>query len=497
MATLDPLMRGPCTHTRSPAPLLSWWTGGGVVLALLLAGCSSGAPTGGGLAEPAHSVTPVPDYLESCAPVGADISGPCLRITLDAIDGARAKEGLRPMALPFDFPQLTVPEQLFVAIDRERVDRGLAPFTGLTTALDAGAQSGADAARLPARPGPGYAAVTTEWIGDVDNGLDADFQWLYNDGPDSGVPGCAGTQNSGCWADRQVVLNRFGARHLVMGAAFDPTGDTSGGDHGGSSLAATLGASSHAGRYAYTWKQALAATSAGTLPPLRAIPPSESGTGIPDPSHNVAPVPDFTRVCADGGLDNSAACIGAALAAINRAHALEGIRPMVLPAGFARLSVPDQLFVAVNLERVDRGLPAFGGLTAALDANAQLGANDANDPPDPGQAYDLDDAEWAGGSSNGLDAVYGWMYDDGFDSGNLDCLHRDAAGCWGHRKGILDDFGSGANLVMGAALDTRGDTHRGDGGGTSMAVTLAVAADPVHTFTYSWAQVITALATVE
>ena len=34
------------------------------------------------------------------------------------------------MVLPADFARLTVPEQLFVAIDRERVDRGLAPFTG-------------------------------------------------------------------------------------------------------------------------------------------------------------------------------------------------------------------------------------------------------------------------------------------------------------------------------------------------------------------------------
>ncbi len=85
------------------------------------------------------------------------------------------------------------------------------------------------------------------------------------------------------------------------------------------------------------------------------------------------------------------------------------------------------------------------------------------------------------------------MYDDGFDSGNLDCLRRAAAGCWGHRKGILDDFGSGANLVMGAAIDMMGDTHHGDGGGTSMAVTLAVAGAPVHSFTYSWAQVDAAL----
>jgi len=152
------------------------------------------------------------------------------------------------------------------------------------------------------------------------------------------------------------------------------------------------------------------------------------------------------------------------------------------------LSIPQQLLVAVNLERVDRGLASFSGLTDALDANAQRGASTADDPPDPGAAYVLDDAEWAGGSANGLDAVYGWMYDDGFDSGNLDCLRPRASGCWGHRKGILDNFGSGNRLVMGAALDASGDTHRGDKGGTSMALTLAVAENPATSFAYSWAQ---------
>ena len=154
---------------------------------------------------------------------------------------------------------------------------------------------------------------------------------------------------------------------------------------------------------------------------------------------------------------------------------------MVLPSGFARLSVPEQLFVARQPRKGGpRDCPPFGGLTTALDRNAQRGADDANDPPDPGQAYLLSTTpSGPAGPSNGLDAVYGWMYDDGFDSGNLDCLHRGAAGCWGHRKGILDNFGSGANLAMGAAVDTTGDTHRGDGGGTSMAVTLAVASAPV------------------
>jgi hypothetical protein len=465
-----------------------------LVVALTLAACSSGPSSAtGALATPSNSVAPRPDYPNSCAPVGEDSSSTCIRLTLAAIDAARAAEGLPPMVLPADFARLSVPEQLFVVLNRERVDRGLTPFAGLSAALDANAQTGAAAAALPPAPGHDYRSVNAEWIGAVDNGLDADYQWLYDDGPHSGVPNCSNTKSSGCWADRQIVLQRFGPHPLVMGAAYDPNGDTSPGDRGGSSLAATLATAARPGTFVYTWASALAAVRTGTLRPLRSLPASDSNAGVPDPAHNVRPDPDYTRVCAGNGVDDSSACISAVLDAINHAHALEGIRPMVLPAGFAQLSVPEQLFVVVNLERSDRGLPVFNGLTAGLDADAQRGANRAKDPPDPGSAYVLDDAEWAGGSSNGLDAVYGWVYDDGYDSGNLDCLRRGAAGCWGHRKGILDDFGSGPNLVMGAAIDTTGDRHSGDDGGTSMALTLAVASAPAHTLLYTWNQVLAAL----
>ena len=465
-----------------------------VFLGAALAACSSGPKSGTStLTNPSNSIAPTPDYANSCAPVGEDSSNTCIRLSLAAIDAARAGEGLGPLLLPAGFARLTVPEQLLVVLDRERVDRGLAPFAGLSAALDANAQKGAAAAELPPRPGRGYTAVGAEWIGAVDNGLDADYQWLYNDGPNSGVPNCSDTRSAGCWADRQIVLQRFGSHPLVMGAAYDANGDTSQGDRGGSSLAATLAVAPRPGTLVYTWGNALAATRTATLRPLKSLPASESNAGVPDPTRNVQPDPDFTRVCAGNGVDNSDACINAALGAINHAHTLEGVRPMVLPAGFAQLSTPDQLFVAVNLERADRGLPAFSGLTSGLNTNAQKGADDANDPPDPGSGYVLDDAEWAGGSANGLDAVYGWMYDDGYNSGNLDCLRRGAAGCWGHRKGILDDFGSGPNLVMGAAIDTTGDHHGGDNGGTSMAVTLAVAGAPAHSLLYSWSQVLAAL----
>jgi hypothetical protein len=479
-----------------PRVRLRWAMAAAATLATagVASGCAAGAPQPAPTANPTTSLSPTPNYGNVCAPVGADTSSTCLRVTLGAIDAARAKEGLGPMRLPADFARLSVPEQLFVTIDRERVDRGLTPFAGLSTALDRGATKGADAAQLPPRPGDAYSSVVAEWIGAVANGLDADYQWMYDDGPGSGTPGCSGGQTSGCWADRDIVLGSFGHHQLAMGAAFDPTGDTSPGDRGGSSLAATLAATNRAGGpYAYTWTQALAGSAAGTLWPLRAVPASLSAGGVADPPRNVPPTPDYTRTCSDAGLDSSPACIDAALAAINHARALEGVRPMVLPAGFSSLSVTDQLFVAVNLERVDRGLTPFVGLTAPLNHNAQVGADKANDPPAIGPAYQLDDAEWAGGASNGLDAVYGWMYDDGYNSGNLDCQRRGAPGCWGHRKGILDDFGTGTDLVMGAAYDTSSDVHDGDLGGTSMAVTLAVQGQPPSTFTYTWAQALAAM----
>jgi len=470
-----------------------------LALALALAGAGAGAAgcttrSGGvpALSDPARSVSPSPDYQSTCAPVGQDSSTTCLRITLQAIDTARSDEGLPPMALPADFSRLSVPEQLLVAIDRERVDRGLPPFAGLSTVLDQQAQRGATDLTLPPDPGRGYTSVATEWIGAVDNGLDAVYQWMYQDGPNAGLPDCGDGRASGCWADRHILLGPMGSRHLVMGAAFAPNADTAPGDRGGSSLAATL-AVGPATAYAYTWRQAQASTAAGMLQPLRSIPGDESPTGFRDPGQNLDPVPHYFDSCAASGIDVSPPCLDGALAAINNAHAREGIKPMVLPEGFAQLPTAEQLFVAVNLERVDRGLSAFGGLTAGLNHNAQLGADKANDPPDAGNAYALTDGEWAGGSSNALDAVYGWMYDDGYDSGNLDCTRPGASGCWGHRKGILDDFGSGPNLAMGAALALHGDNNRGDVGGTSMAVTLAVADAPVSSYTYTWAQALAAM----
>jgi hypothetical protein len=46
---------------------------------------------------------------------------------------------------------------------------------------------------------------------------------------------------------------------------------------------------------------------------------------------------------------------------------------------------------------------------------------------------------------------------------------------------------------MGAAIDTTGDNHNGDNGGTSMAVTMAVAGAPARSLIYTWNETLSGL----
>src|SRR5581483_11265077 len=201
-------------------------TAASVLVAAILAACSGGSgPTRApsGLPDPKQGIKPQPDYVQACTPSGLDSSVTCAGIALAAIDAARAHEGLKPIALPSNFPRLTIPQQLLVVLDTERVDRGLRPFVGISDRLDAVAQHGADLANTPADPGPPFTKADPDWIGAAANGLDVDYQWLYDDGPGSGVSGCAGNDHSQCWADRHLVLDDFGTAVPVMGAAVNPT----------------------------------------------------------------------------------------------------------------------------------------------------------------------------------------------------------------------------------------------------------------------------------
>jgi hypothetical protein len=125
------------------------------------------------------------------------------------------------------------------------------------------------------------------------------------------------------------------------------------------------------------------------------------------------------------------------LSAINRCRAFEGVGPLRLPDNWSSLTVPEQLLVVINLERIGRGLAPVIGLSATLDRFAQLGAEADADPGFPSGPFG-GGSIWAE-NSDVLGADLGWMYDDGFADGNIDCKRRGDQGCWGHRKIVLSD----------------------------------------------------------
>jgi len=174
------------------------------------------------------------------------------------------------------------------------------------------------------------------------------------------------------------------------------------------------------------------------------------------PTARIAGEPTVNRTLSQAVLWNcetnasGSSCINPVLTAINKAHAAEGVRAMRLPAGFAAMSIPQQLLVVANLERSDRGLTTAVGLSAGLDRSALTAARADQDPvPSPfyGNAYG---SNWAGGIASSLAVDFLWMYDDGPGSSNIDCRSAQDAGCWGHRNNILYPYQ--APVAMGAAV---------------------------------------------
>jgi hypothetical protein len=201
------------------------------------------------------------------------------------------------------------------------------------------------------------------------------------------------------------------------------------------------------------------------------------------PSHNITAKPSYNEACARYR-SNSTGCITKALAAIDRARAMEHVRPMILPDNFATLSYAEQTFVVTNLERVDRGLAPFRGITARLNRTATQAAVAQVDPAPAysaiGQFVLLDyQSNWTS-NFGPLAGDYGWMYDDGYGSYNVDCPTRSASGCWGHRDIILTTYDK-PDLISGVGSNKRG--------GLLSIAQLFVAGEGQHPkLTYSWRQ---------
>jgi hypothetical protein len=185
------------------------------------------------------------------------------------------------------------------------------------------------------------------------------------------------------------------------------------------------------------------ARTSAPAPPPRTPPPAPATTGHPilppaNPPANIAPSPNFLSVCSGSGYDDSSGCVATTLAAIANARRSEGLPALVLPGNWGALTPTEQLFVATNLERTVRGLPALSSMASAADVAAQHGADVGDDPSaPPGFPFTQWAANWAGGVGNPLEAIYYWMYDDGPGSSNLDCTPGTPSGCWGHCDKIL------------------------------------------------------------
>jgi uncharacterized protein YkwD len=174
---------------------------------------------------------------------------------------------------------------------------------------------------------------------------------------------------------------------------------------------------------------------------------ASSSTRLPSqsmPSASTAPSSSFQHACWSAPV-NVAACDSAALSDINSARASEGYGPLSLPSGFESMPARAQIIVVANAERTSRGLPALpesSSLDNMAQAGAQANGGQGTDPTGPNGYTWGSNIAW--GDPTALSADFGWMYDDGPNSENIDCTTTNSSGCWGHRMNILSPW-SGAS----------------------------------------------------
>lgn len=138
-------------------------------------------------------------------------------------------------------------------------------------------------------------------------------------------------------------------------------------------------------------------------------------------------------------------CLAGALSAFNAARASEGLGRLLLPSNFRGLSVPQQLFVLADIERVDRGLWPVAGESSRLNRVGAVSGSSGADVLPCGSCWAA--ANWSG-TRNAFWSHYLWMYDDGPGGPNV-------AAPWGHRHNILNTSFPGP-LLMGAGTGQQG-----------------------------------------
>jgi len=204
--------------------------------------------------------------LVVCAGTSAaqpDSGAACSTADLIQIDAVRATEGVGPMYLPTDYSALSGAEQQFVVINLERVARGVVPVAGLTVSLCALASAGAQACTDPAFSASGLSWGGSIWAAGFPSTLEADFAWMYDDGPGSDNIACTSPTDGGCWGHRDIILTDPPGAQLVEGAA---TAFRNSASQYAVELEQPSGAQP---ALIYSWATALAAGAGSPPPPIR------------------------------------------------------------------------------------------------------------------------------------------------------------------------------------------------------------------------------------
>jgi hypothetical protein len=231
-----------------------------------------------------------------------------------------------------------------------------------------------------------------------------------------------------------------------------------------------------------TCRLAMAVASVGAA--LLGIVGTGAAASTGDPSSNTFPNPPFFEDCSNAHYDDTGMCVNATVQAIDNARGSEGVGAIVLPSNWYSLSPEQQLFVAVNLERTARGIPALSAMATALDQSSEQAAAQGQDPSPPSgfPAYHWG-GNWAGGAGNPLEELYFWMYYDGPNSNNVDCQSAGQPGCWIHRHNVLLPMQC-APCVMGTGFSNTG----WQGGPSWDALLVDTSGSPAVDYTWSQAE---------
>ena len=172
-------------------------------LIALMGNAQAATPAG----APTNNVAPQLPIM--CQGATLDNSAGCIQSALHDINYARSLEGVKPMILPTNYASLPLAEQALVVVNLERSGRGLAPWAGLNSSLDANALQAAQAGTDP------HTVVNSAGL--ISGGsqvLWANYIMMYEDGWDSVNNGsfnadCTSPTAWGCWMHRTIILQSY------------------------------------------------------------------------------------------------------------------------------------------------------------------------------------------------------------------------------------------------------------------------------------------------